>query len=165
MKCPPRSESSGSFTLTKRLTPPTGSGIKKPSARPQKPSKLAQAVEGESPQVKKKWQAFFDSARLASTDNKTVRALLLGALEEEGCKKEAESDIRTDAGERSDKYDVKGLMAKIYKDLHNVATAQASRYASDEASAPRFILGEYRDIDLFLREASVGVVSAISKYL
>lgn len=162
MKCYPMTGSSGSSIHSKNsASQPTRSRITKSSARSKKPSKVSQAAKGESPQAQEKWQAFIDSAREVTTDNETVRAHLFSALEESRIE-EAEKISPTDPGECFD-YDVKGLMEKIYRDLHNVAAAQASRSAFGGSGGPRWFYGEVSDIDLLLREVSVGVARAIGK--
>ena len=163
MKCPPMTGSSGSSTHSKNSAPhPVRSRITKSFARPKKPSKVSQAAKGGSPQAQEKWQAFIDSAREVTTDKETVRAHLFSALEEESWKEEAEKISPTDTGGCSG-YDVKGLMEKIYQDLHNVAAAQASRSVFGRSGGPRWLYGEVSDIDLLLREVSVEVARAIGK--
>ena len=164
MKCHLMTGSSGSSTHSKNsASHPTGSRIAKSSVRSEKPSKVRQAGRGESLQAQRKWQAFIDSAHEVNTDKEAVRAHLF-TLEEEDPKQEAEKISRADAGECSE-YDVKRLMEEVYQDLHNVAAAQASRSFAGGSGAPRWLYGEVDDIDLLLREVSVGVASAIGKSL
>lgn len=165
MKSPPRTGSSGSSTDGKKVAPhPTGSGVKKSSARPKTIGKAVQVTGGHSPRKERKWQVFFDSAREVSSGNETVRARLSQVLAEESSKKNAKKNASKDAGERSE-YDVKGLMAQIYQNLHRVATAQASEAAPGGAQTERVSPGKLRDTSLFLQEVSVGVTSVISKSL
>lgn len=161
MKSPPTTGSSGSSILTKKVASNlTGSGVKKSSAQPEKLRKVIRAIKGANPHERSKWQAFFDSARDVRCTTETVQAHLLGALEEEHSKKEAEGKIPCDASEYSG-FDVKGLMAQIYQDLHNVAFAQASRSTSEEVETERFGIGEVRDSDELLQSVSVGVEDVI----
>ena len=164
MKRSPMTEGSGSSTDSKTLMLHlTGSGVRKSSSRRKKPKTFVQTTEEESPQEKEKWQAFFDSARDESADIETVRALLATALEEERTKKEVREKSHTDFSEYPD-YDVNGLMAQIYQDLHNVAAAQASKTGSEKASTGRVFMREVGDIDGLLQKVSAGVSSAISKF-
>ncbi|CAF9919677.1 hypothetical protein IMSHALPRED_004695 [Imshaugia aleurites] len=161
-----KSKSSKVFQATD-ASHPTGSGVRKSYARKSKSSKLLLAAGGDSPQDEKKWQGLFDSARDVVTDSETVGARLarlLKALREERSKKEAEENSMSDAGECHG-FDVKGLMAQIYQDLHNVATAQLSRAASGEAPTGRAFYGELSDTEVFLRDVSAGVTSAIASAL
>lgn len=166
MKSPPTTGSSGSSTDSKKVSShPTGSGVQKSSS-----ARTKKAIKVESRREEKKWQAFFDSAREvgADDDDETVRARFFDSFAEEGSTKaeaeaEAEQSSSKDTGEDSE-YDVKGLMAHIYKDLHRVAAAQASKAASGGAGIQRVALGELSDTDLLLRDVSVGVASVISKF-
>ena len=166
---PTTAGSAGSSTDSKKASShPTGSGIQKTPARTKK------AIKVESGREEKKWQLFFDSAREVGADDddddETVRGRFFDSFAEEGSTKgaeaeaEAEKSSSKDTGEDSE-YDVKGLMAQIYKDLHRVAAAQASKAASRGAGTERVALAELSDTDLLLREVSVGVASVISKFL
>lgn len=182
MKSPPKTGSSGSSPVSKELAlHPKKSGVTKSPTQTKKAIKVVEATEGKSPQELKKWQAFLDSAHNAIADTKTVQALLFSAIEEERFKKEAEEAGHTDNSARkedhskneadqvahkdegeSSEYDVKGLMAQIYQDLHNVAADQYSRgFASDdEDDDPE----EASRMDDLLREVSAGVKIVISKF-
>lgn len=165
MKSPPITGSSGSSTGGKKAAShPTGSGVKKASARTNKTGKAVQATGGESAQNEKKWQAFFDSALEVSTDKETVRARLFEAVAEERSKKEAEKNASKDAGECTED-DVKELMAQIYQDLHRIATAQTSKTAAQGVQTERVSLADISDTDLLVRETSVGVATVISRFL
>lgn len=165
MKSPPITESSGSSTSSRKAAPhPTGSGIRKSSAKTAKSRKAGQAIGGESPRKEKEWQAYFDTARDVSADNETVRAPRLEVLKEARSENEVDNCFSKDVGEDS-RYDVKGLMAQIYQDLDDVAAAQASRAASRGGQSGRVSLGELNENDLLLREVSEGVTSVISKSL
>ena len=158
MKSPPKTGSSGSSTGSKAsVSRPSSSGIHKACARPKKAAKVVQSTEEGSPQ-NKKWQAFVDTACDTRADNETVKSLLFSALEEERSKKEADKLPPTGTGECSE-YDVKELMTQIYRDLHNVAEAQYSKYMD----GGRRWFGEPDETDLVLDEVSVGVESVISK--
>lgn len=160
MKSPPTTGSADSSNLTKKIaSSPTGSAVKKSSAQPKKARKLIQAIRGANLHETSKWQAFFDSARNVSSTTETVQAHRLGALEEERSKKEAEGND-PDASVYSE-FDVKGLMAQIYQDLHNVAVAQASRSTSEEGETERVVIGEVGNLDELLQEVSVGVEDVI----
>ena len=162
MKFSPTAGGSGSSTQSKRAPLHlTGSGVRKSSARRKKPNTSIESTEEESSREKEKWQAFFDSARDVGTDTETVRVLLVSALEEDRFKKDAKEISHTDPSEYPG-YDVKGLMAQIYQDLHNVAAAQAFKTGCKEASTGRVFIGEVSEIDGLLQKVSVGVSSAIS---
>ena len=164
MKVSPTAGGSGSSTQSKRtLLHLTGSGVRKSSHQRKKPNISIETTEEESPQEKEKWQAFFDSARDVGTNTETVRELLVSALEEDRSEKEAKESSHTDSSEYPE-YDVKGLMAQIYQDLHNVAAAQASKTDCKEASTGRVFIGEVGDIDDLLKKVSVGVSSAIGTF-
>lgn len=164
MKYPSLNEGSGISSPSRRVVlHHTGSGVRKSSARRTKSKLFIQTTEEERSQNEDKWQAYFDSARDASTDTETVRVLLVSALKEECSKKEAKEICDTNTSEYSD-HDVKGLMAQIYQDLHNVATAQAFKTGCEEACTGRFFIGEVSDIDELLQKVSVEVSSAISKF-
>lgn len=165
MKSPPVNGSSGSsIGGLKVASHSTGSGVKKSSTGTKKVGKVVHATRGESPQEERKWQAFVDSARGVSADNETVWAGPDHNLKEKQFEKEAEKFSYKKPRERPG-YDVKGLMAQIYEDLHTVAAAQASKVIFGEAPTERLCLGELSESDLSLREISVGVASVISKSL
>ena len=157
MKSPPRTGSSGSSTVSTDSKSPTRSGINKSPTRPKKTRNIIQV-----PQRKtiKKWQALLHNARDVSADEETVKVLLFSGTEEGISTKEAEEEENstTDASEPSE-YDIKGLMAQIYHDLHTIAAIQASKSVSG-----KLVIGEPIE-NLLLREASIGVKIAISKSL
>ena len=163
MKSSPTAGGSGSSTQSKRaLLHLTGAGVRKYSARRKRPNICIETTE-ESLREKEKWQAFFDCARDVVTDMEAVRVLLVSALEEELSRKEAKENSHTDFSEYPG-YDVKGLMAQIYQDIHNIAAAQAFKTGCEKASTGRIFIGEVGDTDELLQKASVEVSSAISMF-
>ena len=168
MKSPPvtgSSGSSGSSTGNRKVgSHPGESGVRNSSSTTKQPSAVGQAVEGEHALEEKKWQAYFDSPRDASADNETVRGPLNDVLKDPRSEKEVKIPFHKDGGKCSG-YDVKELMAQIYQDLDDVATAQALNTDSGGALSRGLFLGELNESDLLLREVSVGVTSVISKSL
>lgn len=163
MKSPLRTGSSGSsIGGIKVASHTTGSGVKKATTRTKNTRKIVRATGGESSRKERKWQEYFDSANDASADDEIVRARLFDVLKDESLKREAEKSPYNGAGECSG-YDVKGLMAEIYQDLHRVAEIQTSRSASGGAQTERHCLGELEESNLLLRDVSVGVENVISK--
>ncbi|KAL9070138.1 MAG: hypothetical protein Q9161_005090 [Pseudevernia consocians] len=165
MKSPPTSGSSGSSTGSKKVASQhTGSGVKKSATPMKKSGKSTIATGGEILRGEKKWQAFFDSADDINADDEKVRTHLFESLSKYRAKKLAENSSSANAGECL-RYDVKGLMAQIYQDLHRVAGAQGPKIASGGAQTERVFLGELSENILLLREVSVGVETVIKSAL
>lgn len=169
-----RAGSSGSFTGgVKVASYTTGSGIKKATARTKNTNNIVLATGGQSARKEMKWQEYFESANDPSANNEIVRARLFDVLKDNSWNREAEKSPYSNAGECSG-YDVKGLMAEIYQDLQDVAEVQV--FKSDFRGTQtqkvclgeldeRVCLGELDERDLFLRDASAGVTTVISKFL
>lgn len=161
MKSSPTTESSGSSISGTEVAWHTRYGVKKATSPTKNTSKLARATGAESSRKETKWQKYLESASDPSTDDGVVRARFFDVLKDETLKLGAEKRPYRNVGGYSE-YDVKGLMAKVYQDLQDVAEAQIFTSASPEPQTVRACLG---NPDLFLRIVSNGVTIALSKSL